>query len=754
MCWNDSHPQDLVHHPTSDDFERAVAGNCHICLTLAYQWEHKFKLRLSFPKHLNKGITHRSGEKVTSRHFTRFYLSRGERSFTPGPWYPISEKSFFITFYLDETFKEAIMTNEIRNQILLTFVANPYPGMCLPYNGTCKYMLSNFFAADVKHLLPGVMLSGNTGEDATFTLIRSWLNDCLSNHPVCNKTRATPRFCPSRLLDLTHSRSRGEIAMVETYEKPIEGEYATLSHCWGKTPHLRLLWENYTEFERSIKLSQLQRVYREAIEITLRLGVSYLWIDSLCICQDDKQDWNEEASKMFDIYRNAAFNIGATGASDGDGQCFVNHNVDLLHPCLFNMVLENKASKKPRLRDRLFRRKNKTEDKEPPASQETTWHVVDETFWTGRLYQQPLNQRAWVLQERLISPRMIHFGADQVYWECHEHHACEAYPKGPQAMHELRARKAVHPDVIQEVLATQLEESRKRRRGISLTPTSDSPPREWALFGWSDIVAEYNKLDLTLPKDKLIALSGLAKQMQPSIQDQYVAGLWRSAMLMGLLWRINHRERSREGKGVAKRLKGAAPTWSWASVQGNTHVFMVPDGKLKGLGFEIHIDIQNIALNPIHDEYGALNLSPLQIKGQLWPAAFLSDNMRNAYRWKYSKGQHYQDPDVRFPFFDLGSGALTGGWGEIDCTPDTAMEPGDLDVTANMHIMPIVSVKFPGNDQHAKSMTQGLILRKIEGDGGYAQYERFGYFQHSENEDFLHLARKVGEGIWQVIEIV
>ncbi|KEZ45821.1 hypothetical protein SAPIO_CDS1637 [Scedosporium apiospermum] len=635
MCWNDSHPQDLVHHPTSDDFEQAVVGKCHICLTLAYQWEHKFKLRLSFPKHVNKGITHRSGEKVTSRHFTRFYLSRGERSFTPGPWYPISEKSFFITFYLDETFKEAIMTNEIRNQILLTFVANPYP-----------------------------------------------------------------------------------------------------------------------EFERSIKLSQLQRVYREAIEITLRLGVSYLWIDSLCICQDDKQDWNEEASKMFDIYRNAAFNIGATGASDGDGQCFVNHNVDLLHPCLFNMVLENKASKKPRLRDRLFRRKNKTEDTEPPASQETTWHVVDETFWTGRLYQQPLNQRAWVLQERLISPRMIHFGADQVYWECHEHHACEAYPKGPQAMHELRARKAVHPDVIQEVLATQLEESRKRRRGISLTPTSDSPPREWALFGWSDIVAEYNKLDLTLPKDKLIALSGLAKQMQPSIQDQYVAGLWRSAMLMGLLWRINHRERSREGKGVAKRLKGAAPTWSWASVQGNTHVFMVPDGKLKGLGFEIHIDIQNIALNPIHDEYGALNLSPLQIKGQLWPAAFLSDNMRNAYRWKYSKGQHYQDPDVRFPFFDLGSGALTGGWGEIDCTPDTAMEPGDLDVTANMHIMPIVSVKFPGNDQHAKSMTQGLILRKIEGDGGYAQYERFGYFQHSENEDFLHLARKVGEGIWQVIEIV
>jgi len=76
-----------------------------------------------------------------------------------------------------------------------------------------------------------------------------------------------------------------------------------------------LLKQNATEFEQEIRISKLPTVYRQAIDIALQLGVQYLWIDSLCIIQDDEADWLRESSRMFDIYRNALFNIGATGAT-------------------------------------------------------------------------------------------------------------------------------------------------------------------------------------------------------------------------------------------------------------------------------------------------------------------------------------------------------------------------------------------------------------------------------------------------------
>ena len=128
MCWDDHRPQDFVHHPTSVGFYKAVESQCYICLTLLYQWEQKFRLRLPFPRHLDNGITHKSGEKIASRYFTRFYLGRGGRSMTPGPWITSTDESYYITIYLGEHFSNAVKPSDNLSLLLITFVVNPYNG--------------------------------------------------------------------------------------------------------------------------------------------------------------------------------------------------------------------------------------------------------------------------------------------------------------------------------------------------------------------------------------------------------------------------------------------------------------------------------------------------------------------------------------------------------------------------------------------------------------------------------------------------
>ncbi|KAH7123634.1 heterokaryon incompatibility protein-domain-containing protein [Dendryphion nanum] len=729
MCWDDRNPQDFVHHPTSRDFFTAVEQKCHICLNLQYQWEHKFKLRLEFPCHLDASITHQSGEKIKSIHFSRFYLGRGSRSFTPGPWYPSGERSFFITFYLSHQYQTAAQTSEINGEVMVTFVVNPYK--------------------DVQHLLPKSGLSGNTGSDASFVLVRTWLNECQSNHTICNDWGTTVNFQPSRILDISSALTKDTLILIDTKKTPLDGPYSTLSHCWGGALHTRLLKGNLEEFKQGIKCSKLLRVYQEAIDGAIRLGVRYLWIDSLCIVQDDKDDWFKEAALMFDIYRYASFNIGATGAADGNGQCFVNHDSNLLGPCLLDTKakVESTAVKaKPRLRDRIFKKMSKNESvtasntSTTPINPETTWHVVEENFWTERLHRQALNTRAWVLQERMTAPRMVHFGRDQIYWECHELHACEAYTKGPQAMYELQALKAVRPHVISSVFSAKTKLTPKGSPEW-MSPSLDGPQKDLALHAWSDVIKQYNKLDITVPSDKLVALSGLAKLMHGLIQDDYVAGLWKSAMTMGLLWRMNHSERRREGKIQVSRLADSAvPTWSWASMHGNVFMLAISDAKLKAAGADIHAEVKEFNLTPVaNDIFGSLSSAELKIRAQFWPASFLSHDLRSELMRRYGRAEY-------FPFLDLGDGNWSSGG--FDCVLDVPLQPEELKEVMGWFIIPVVSLRHAGS-----VITQGLIVRKAEGrKTGW--WERCGFFMYRNEEGFFEMAEKLCKPVFNEVWLV
>jgi hypothetical protein len=195
------------------------------------------------------------------------------------------------------------------------------------------------------------------------------------------------------------------------------------------------------------------------------------------------------------------------------------------------------------------------------------------------LANEPLSSRAWTLQERLLSPRILHFGTEQMYWECGECFLGEDGSRSRDVFHSVRS-------VVYGQLLPYSESGLPKGSGMSLTAGEDIPnPRvgRWA-GGWLSLVEEYSKRKLTKEKDKLPALAGLARLIAKLTNDDYYAGLWKNHIIEDLYWRVYAREEMKsleEDTGKSKPKYGRvisdvrrpaiyrAPSWSWASVDAN-----------------------------------------------------------------------------------------------------------------------------------------------------------------------------------------
>jgi hypothetical protein len=150
-------------------------------------------------------------------------------------------------------------------------------------------------------------LAEHPASDDSFQVISSWIQMCLKHHPDCQQSE-TP--LPTHILDLSGS----DPVLVNGQRK--SANYVSLSHCWGKEPTLTTTLATTHERQRGIPMSILPASFRDAAVITKRLGVKYLWIDSLCIVQDSINDWRTESTKMQDYYRNAYVTVSALDASN------------------------------------------------------------------------------------------------------------------------------------------------------------------------------------------------------------------------------------------------------------------------------------------------------------------------------------------------------------------------------------------------------------------------------------------------------
>lgn len=223
-------------------------------------------------------------------------------------------------------------------------------------------------------------------------------------------------------------------------------------------------------YNRSVPLNPWHEIYYEKWQESKFCRASsapwqVFWIDSVRIVQDDPKDWSRESGLMMKVYEHLTLNIGASSAKNGTFGCSFGRNEH---------------------------RRCQIQPKKNAATKTLYDCVPDRSLWPRDI---PLHKRAWVVQERFMSRRMVHFYKDQVFWSCNDKAACETFPDGyPQhtSSSEFNLRKGTLADK------------------------------------WSSIVLQYSSGELTRSSDKLVALGGLAQSYQAETKDQYLAGMWRT----------------------------------------------------------------------------------------------------------------------------------------------------------------------------------------------------------------------------------
>ena len=165
----------------------------------------------------------------------------------------------------------------------------------------------------------------SVARDDVFNAFRVGLETCLSDHKECGKPN--PNQLPTRLLLLDDDIL--DRVFVHECEPGERGNYVALSYCWGTTAQFKLLQANLDDFlKKCIEIGTLPKTIEDSIIATRKLGVKYLWIDSLCIIQDSIEDKDKEIVNMASIYKNATITSSAAAATDC-GQGFLEDQSDV-----------------------------------------------------------------------------------------------------------------------------------------------------------------------------------------------------------------------------------------------------------------------------------------------------------------------------------------------------------------------------------------------------------------------------------------
>ncbi|KAK4182217.1 hypothetical protein QBC35DRAFT_457512 [Podospora australis] len=335
------------------------------------------------------------------------------------------------------------------------------------------------------------------------------IHDCEQSHPDCQRTDKPP-FRPSRLLQLKSDNNGERILVtlqtsVRTYPK-----YTALTYCWGGPQELRLTAETETKLRNGVEASSLVATLGDAVIVTWHLGICFLWVDCLCIRQDDPYDLDVEISRIPAIYGNSEVTISAARSS---------HSKEgFLYPPSFPL-LDQTAYKLPFL----------CEDGRPGS-------VILSTLCS----EQPIDRGAWTFQEYLFSRRVLQFTNFPPRWTC--------------TQSDLHYNEPDDEAKLPFTVESTMMDVRSIRENLHCGSL------EW-YYDWIDIVELYVKRRLTFDTDRLKAISGIAEYWQKRTKDRYVAGLWMSHLPTGLLWATSQNRNDRHPEPS----EYVAPSWSWAS---------------------------------------------------------------------------------------------------------------------------------------------------------------------------------------------
>lgn len=492
-----------------------------------------------------------------------------------------------------------------------------------------------------------------------------WIATCDANHPDC---ASHSDYTPTRLVDvgILNSSDNVRLVLTKTVQLTSKISYATLSHCWGTIPMSVSTTKATLEAHLAgFDIQALPKNFRDAIEIARALLIPYIWIDSLCIIQDDELDWRHEATQMASVYSSSKVTIAATSASDSTVGCFIDNSLSTSVTTVDLGLSEDGSTIKGYIRY--------------PSHRE------------GHFLDSPLHSRGWILQELVLSRRTLFFTSDQWYWSCRTTRCAEDGMMPPS----FGFRTA-------EYLALPPRDPRRPR------PTSDNriDPSILAVYNlqdpneasrtWWMWMMDFSKRRLTKMSDRYAALAGITTCYQRATGDRPILGLWESTLLRDLLWSISTSEthdlrlwcvapavvaryerealemRILRQRSSLEQLKDV-PTWSCYAAQGldlrrpRIPIGEVLDARTTFLGADIEWSgepLTSSLLSSALHVYGPVRLVEIQKNGTVFPLGDVCGNECRGCQLGNKNGNGYVvDWDYYPPKDEVFWALQIGTWG-------------------------------------------------------------------------------------------
>lgn len=379
----------------------------------------------------------------------------------------------------------------------------------------------------------------STGSSRALGVAKQWLEDCRTSpaHSHCREayrkvSRGPLGPLPTRILHVGSDHQ-------DPYLFESNGTTATyciLSYCWGRPGNAITTKSNISERMKGIPLTSLPNLLREAVLTARALGFDYIWIDALCIIQDDEEDWAREASVMHELYSRADLTITSLVAADSRDYLFQPRPRRVCRPIPLNFGHIVPKRERPPFKDGSV----------VGLAVYPDLNIARETAVSG-----PVDKRAWILQEQAMSTRLLYFGAGLLHWECLHDYLLEPYPSGSSYGNASNINNSFYKNRHRKIVTK------------GLPPLEDlSSSREDPFEVWQAQVQEFTTRQMTKRSDRIPAFLAISKSLEKVLQDEFVGGIWKGEdrLLESLCWRLRQPDTT-DPRG---------PTWTWASRTGET----------------------------------------------------------------------------------------------------------------------------------------------------------------------------------------
>lgn len=381
----------------------------------------------------------------------------------------------------------------------------------------------------------------------------AWQKTCSEMHPNCGNL--SPRIRPTRLLEILDS---GDVRL-SLGDQNGTVDYCIISYIQGTVRSLTLQSESLQRFLHSIPIQEVPKTIQDAILLARALGIRYIWTDAHCVIQDSRDDQKRENNRMQSYFQNSLLNIAAAASSSSNGGLMNG----MIEPVGFDFAVSSTGTGNTRhdgyCKISLRKQLPRTDDK------------------------QPLFRNAWKFSELVLSPRVLSFQSNSVVWCCNTSVSYDIGENQKSRFWQLVASIRQH------------------------LFTDDKQEKRICFDIWLAVIEHYSGLGLTVPSDKLVAISDLAEIVGRRNGLVYVAGIWREDLVRGLLWYAA----TEKGPNYPSR-NYTAPSWSWGSLSSQVTFDLPPVDTVnsKVLAEILDYQVSNSDTNP----FGAVVDGQLRIR--------------------------------------------------------------------------------------------------------------------------------------------